>query len=265
MALNSPARAARSEKPSWSTTTPYFFRRGLGVAKNAAGLKTPTPMKRRGLVTSTNLPCSWFVSWRAFWTENCFIFRGTRLPLRFTVWSHVPKFKPITAPASSTSEAFGFTVASSTKACADGLTNLCARCRNQLHLCSELACSADLRKVSRRIGILVQPMTKFHEKSMQKLRMREGFWLKSSSWQQNESKHWVASQRTTATAIEKTKGVTKSMLEKVKPVTAAAAKAKGNHFGATHSCPMLDRKRWKGKMFVGDYALPFSAQCAVGF
>ena len=84
------------------------------------------------------------------------------------VWSHVAKFQPITAPACSTTEASGSTAASSTKACAGGLSHLYAMCRNQLNVCLELA-----------------------GKSVKKVRTREGcqeFWLEAhgnmlvSSW-----------------------------------------------------------------------------------
>ena len=59
-----------------------------------------------------------------------------------------------------------------------------------------------------------------------------------------------------ATAIKKTEGTTKSMLEKVKPVVAAAAaQAKGKPFQSETSVSSDDWKRWKGKMAAGDFAL----------
>ena len=64
--------------------------------------------------------------------------------------------------------------------------HLYAKCRNQLHVRPEPAYSMDLREASRRIGTLVQPMTEFHGKRMQKLRTRDGcqeFWLEACTWQ----------------------------------------------------------------------------------
>ena len=71
------------------------------------------------------------------------------------------------------------------KEAGENMTNMYKRCKNQMHVCLELAANVDLKWASRIIGIPSEVTTRVHGVWMQQMRKRKGveeFWFDAATW-----------------------------------------------------------------------------------
>ena len=129
---------------------------------------------------------------RRHWTENQFILLCWSLTTgavsrRWQVWKSCGNFEPPQPPSEDAPVGVS---SASTSACpmqaaGENMGEMYKRCKNQLHVCLELAANPDLKHRSRRIGILSEPCAKHHGMSLKRMKTKEGsleYYYQAATW-----------------------------------------------------------------------------------
>ena len=90
------------------------------------------------------------------------------------------------ASVAAAGDAGGSSTASCKAARSSEMDSHYRRCKNQIHVCLELAGDADLRDVSRRVGIATQPWCRSHRESLKLMKSPDGclkYYYNIATWQ----------------------------------------------------------------------------------